>query len=126
MKRLTPVLFVEAIEPCLSFWMDGLGFEKIAEVPEGDQLGFVILERGAVQIMYQTRASVEGDVPALAATPMRGAMLFIVVEDLDLVEKALSGVAPVVPRRKTFYGADELIVREPAGNVITFAEFGET
>ena len=30
---------------------------------------------------------------------------------------------PVVPRRTTFYGADELIVKEPAGNVVTFAQF---
>ena len=50
-------------------------------------------------------------------------MLFIEVEDLDAVERALEGVEPVVPRRKTFYGADELIVREPAGNVVTFAQF---
>jgi len=29
----------------------------------------------------------------------------------------------VVPRRQTFYGTDELIVRDPAGNTITFARF---
>jgi len=29
----------------------------------------------------------------------------------------------VIPRRTTFYGADELIVREPGGNVVTFAQF---
>ena len=125
MKRLTPVLYVEEIEPCLPFWMDRLKFGKTAEVPEGDRLGFVILEREGVQVMYQTRASVEQDVPALANTPMGGALLFIVVDDLDAVEKALNHMAPIVPRRKTFYGADELIVREPGGNVVTFAEFAE-
>lgn len=55
---------------------------------------------------------------------MKGTFLFLQVDDLDAVEKALEGVAPVVPRRTTFYGADELIVREPAGNAITFAQFG--
>ena len=123
MKRLTPVLYVEEIEPCLPFWVERLAFRQTAEVPEGDRLGFVILERDSVQIMYQTRASVQGDVPALAGTPMGGAFLFIEVEDLDAVEQALAGIPPVVPRRKTFYGADELIVREPAGNVVTFAQF---
>jgi hypothetical protein len=39
------------------------------------------------------------------------------------VVRALEGVEPVIPRRTTFYGADELIVREPAGNVVTFAQF---
>lgn len=124
MKKLTPVLYVEEIEPVLPFWVDRLGFTKVADVPEGDRLGFVILSRGGVEIMYQTRASVQGDIPQLADTPMGGALLFIEVEELDPVERALQGVEPVVPRRKTFYGADELIVREPGGNVVTFAQMG--
>ena len=123
MQKLTPVLYVEEIEPALPFWVDRLGFEKTAEVPQGDRLGVVILQKGGVEVMYQTRASVEHDVPALAGTPMGGSLLFIQVEDLDAVARALEGVEPVVPRRKTFYGADELIVREPAGNVVTFAQF---
>ena len=36
MKKVTPVLYVEEIEPALPFWMDRLGFEKTAEVPHGD------------------------------------------------------------------------------------------
>lgn len=47
------------------------------------------------------------------------------VDDLDAVERALDGVEPLVPRRQTFYGTDELIVREPGGNTVTFAEFIE-
>jgi uncharacterized glyoxalase superfamily protein PhnB len=123
MKRLSPVLYVEEIEPCLPFWIDRLGFARTAEVPEGDRLGFVILQKGDVQLMYQTRASVQADVPPLAEQPMGGSMLFIEVDDLDVVADALQGITPVVPRRTTFYGADELIVREPAGNVVTFAHF---
>jgi uncharacterized glyoxalase superfamily protein PhnB len=125
MNKLTPVFLVEQIEPVLAFWIDRLGFEKTAEVPEGDRLGFVILQKGAVEVMYQTRESVEKDVPPLASTPMRGSMLFVQVDDLDEVVRALEGIEPVVPRRRTFYGADELIVREPAGNVVTFAQFAE-
>lgn len=125
MKRLTPVLYVEEIEPALPFWVDRLGFEKTAEVPEGDRLGFVILKRRAVEVMYQTRRSVEGDLPALVDTPMGGNLLFVEVVDLDAVARALEGIEPVVPRRKTFYGSDELIVREPCGNVVTFAQFGD-
>jgi uncharacterized glyoxalase superfamily protein PhnB len=123
MKKLTPVLYVEKIEPALPFWVDRLGFTKTIEVPEGDRLGFVALQHGSVEIMYQTRASVQNDVPALATSPMGGSFLFIEVEDLDAVERALAGVEPVIPRRKTFYGADELIVREPGGHVVTFAQF---
>ena len=122
-KRLTPVLLVEEIEPVLPFWAR-LGFNRTAEVPEGDRLGFVILERGDIQIMYQTRASVQADVPELGDSPANASYLFLEVDDLDAVEKLVEA-APVVPRRKTFYGADELIVRDPAGNVVTFAQFGD-
>lgn len=122
-KKLTPLLFVEEIEPCLSFWTDRLGFDKTVEVPEGDRLGFVILKKGSVELMYQTRESIQNDVSALAASPMQGSFLFIEVDDLDAIVRALDGIEPVVPRRTTFYGADELIVREPAGNVVTFARF---
>ena len=124
MNKLTPVLYVESIESALPFWVDRLGFEVTAKVPEGDRLGFVILQKGNVEVMYQTIESVKQDVPELADSPLRGSFLFIQVDDLDAVEKALEGIAPVVPRRKTFYGADELIMREPAGNVVTFAQFG--
>jgi uncharacterized glyoxalase superfamily protein PhnB len=125
MKRLTPVLYVEAVEPSLPFWMDRLGFEKIAEVPEGDRLGFVILRKGTLEVMLQSRASVAADVPELAHTPTGGCILFIEVEELDEIVRALEGIEPVTPRRTTFYGSDELIVREPGGNVVTFAQFAE-
>ena len=125
MKKLTPVLCVDEIEPALPFWIDRLGFEKTAEVPHGDRLGFVILQKGNVEVMYQTRDSVAEDVPALASTPAGGSMLFVQVDDLDAVERALEGIEPVTPRRRTFYGSEELIVREPGGNAVNFAQFPE-
>lgn len=123
MQKATAVLCVEEIESVLPFWMERLGFEKVAEVPHGDWLGFVILKRGGVELMYQTRASIADDIAVLTAPPTGGTMLFIKVDDLDAVERALKGVEPLTPRRKTFYGADELIVREPGGNVVNFAHF---
>lgn len=121
MKKITPVLMVDAIEPCLAFW-ERLGFENVAQVPHGDRLGFVILVKNEVELMYQSRASVAEDVASLAAAPMGGSMLFIEVTELDAVI-ALLGDAPVTfPRRTTFYGMHEIGVREPGGNMVTFAE----
>lgn len=122
MKRLTPVLPVKQIEPVLGFW-EALGFERTTEVPDGDRLGFVILEHGPVQVMYQSYASIESDLAALASTPPGGTLLFIEVEDLDAVEARLGDAERIHPRRKTFYGAEEISVREPGGNAVTFAEF---
>ena len=123
MKKLTPVLMVEAIEPVLPFW-ELLGFEKTTEIPHGDRLGFVILVKDGVEIMYQSVESVRADIAPLADRQPAASFLFIEVEDLDAVVRSLEGVTPVVPRRRTFYGADELIVRDPAGNAVTFAQFG--
>jgi uncharacterized glyoxalase superfamily protein PhnB len=124
MKKLTPVLNVETIEPALPFWVDRLGFEKTAEVPHGDALGFAIVKKGSVEIMYQTVASVEADLGGGATLPLGGTSLFIEVEDIDDVERRLEGIPHVIPRRKTFYGADEIVVREPGGNLVIFAQFG--
>jgi hypothetical protein len=125
MKKLTPVFVVERIEPCLEFWVGRLGFEKTVEIPEGDELGFVILVRGNVEIMYQSRESLKKDTPALAAAPAGSVSLnatYIEVSDIDDVVKRLAGWDVVVPRRTTFYGATEIGVREPAGNLIVFAQ----
>lgn len=66
MIKLTPVLFVKESEPCLSFWVDQFGFQKTVEVPEGEKLGFVILAKENVEVMLQTYASAEKDLPSLA------------------------------------------------------------
>ncbi len=124
MQKLTPVVYVEEIEPVLEFW-SRVGFKVTAEVPQGDRLGFAILQSGSVELMYQTRASVEAEHPSLADTPMGGNLLFVQVDDIDAVEAALKGVEVIVPRRTTFYGADEISVREPGGNLVTFAQFTE-
>ncbi len=72
MKKLTPVFVVEQIEPCLAFWVDRLGFARGVEVPHGDSLGFVILTRGGVEIMYQTRASALEDARRSSRERRRG------------------------------------------------------
>ena len=126
MQSLTPNVIVEAIEPVLPFWVDRLGFAVTDKVNEGNRLGFVILTHGPVEVMYQTLESVRNDVPELVDIPLRGNALFVKVatlEELDAIDKALSDAVRIIPRRKTFYGADEIIVREPAGNVVTFAHF---
>ena len=123
MKKLTPILVVEAIEPSLGFWVDALGFAKTAEVPHGDALGFVILEKGGYEVMMQTIASMKADVPATVPPP-GGSVLFLEIEDLSAIQEAVAAYELLVPRRKTFYGAEEIFVREPGGNVVGFAQFG--
>jgi uncharacterized glyoxalase superfamily protein PhnB len=125
MKKLTPIVVVDAIEPCLPFWTERLGFTVTTEVPHEDRLGFVILTDGAVELMYQTRTSTDADVGA-AALGEAGTrtLLFVEVADVADVARRLEGVEVVVPMRKTFYGAEEIFVRAPCGTVVGFAQFG--
>jgi uncharacterized glyoxalase superfamily protein PhnB len=120
MKKLTPNLIVESVEDCLRFWVDRLGFEKTVEVPEGERLGFVILKRGELELMLQSRASLQKDVPAIADGAHR-AVLYFEVADLSAIRTALEGWPRATPERSTFYGTREIIVRDPAGHVVFFA-----
>jgi uncharacterized glyoxalase superfamily protein PhnB len=121
MKKVTPILIVDHVDSCAVFWTGALGFVRTVEVPHGSETGFVILQKDGVELMYQSRASVGDDLPALAEGPHRS-VLFIETDDLDAVERAVDGSAIVVPRRTTFYGMTEISVREPGGNLIVFAQ----
>jgi uncharacterized glyoxalase superfamily protein PhnB len=124
-KRMTAVLLVEEIEPCLNFWVDRLGFTKTAEVPDRTKLAFVILQKGTTEVMYQTFASVEKDNAQVAKDARKGpTFLYVEVDDLDAVIAALKGAPVVMPLRTTFYGAKEIGVKDPAGHFITFAQYG--
>lgn len=122
-KRITAVLYVEQIEPCVQFWVERLGFEKTAEVPDGDRLGFVILQKNGTEIMYQSFASAEKEAPALANEISGGrTFLYIEVDKLDEVITAMKGANLVLPLRTTFYGAKEIGVKDPEGHMVVFAE----
>lgn len=132
MKKITPLITVEAVDPCLPFWTDGLGFQVTATVPHGDATGFAMLEKDGLVLMYQSRASVADDLgeagaasghPELADRMADGmSTLFVEVEALDAVLDALGdGADVVVPRRRTFYGMDEVFVRAPCGTLVGFA-----
>lgn len=121
--RITPVLFAANIEPCVKFWVERLGFQKTAEVPEGNSIGFAILERDGVEVMYQSYASADKDNAATGPLVRKGpSFLYVEVSDLDSVIRSMNGVETAIPLRTTFYGMKELGVKDPAGHVIMFAQ----
>jgi hypothetical protein len=123
-RKSTPVLIVDMIEPSLPFWQERLGFARPTEVPDGDHLGFVILANGAVEIMYQTAALLQKDSNAHSAA-FKGdkTFLFVEVDDIDALATALKGFEIFMPRRETSYGSTEIGYREPGGHFVTFAQF---
>ena len=125
LKQLTPVIIADAVEPGIAFWVDRFGFRVSNQVPgPGGKLVFASAEKDGIEVMYQTRASVVEDQPSAAADlDGHSVALFITVDDLDQVERALAGAPVVKARHQTFYGSSEIYVREPAGNTVGFAQF---
>jgi hypothetical protein len=125
-QHLAPVLIVEEVEPCVKFWVERLGFTAANEVrdPSG-RLSFASVQAGTVEVMYQTKASVEAQAPDRAGELSgHSTALFFTVDDLDATEQALAGAPVVKPRHKTAYGSTEVYVREPGGNIVGFAQMG--
>jgi uncharacterized glyoxalase superfamily protein PhnB len=123
-KKITPVLFAAEIEPCVKFWVERFGFERTMEVPDGNKLAFAIVQKGGVELMYQSFASADKDAPASTAQAIRKGptFLYVEVENLDDTIGALKGAEVVMPVRTTFYGSREIGVTDPAGHYVTFAQ----
>jgi hypothetical protein len=82
-KRATPVLFCDKVEPTREFFKRA-GFAVAFDVPSGDAVGFAMLERDGVQVMVETRGN-ENE-PAVLRTKSREsrrACVFVEVDDLD-------------------------------------------
>lgn len=121
-ENTTPILIVDAIEPCLPFWIDVLGYEKQVAVPQGDALAFVLLSSmNAGELMLQTKKSFADDVPAIAKRKP-SAILYVDVANLDEALAASKGAELVMPVRETFYGTREACIESPSGHLVLFAE----
>ena len=123
-SKSTPVLHVKSVEPSLKFWTERFGFKKTVEVPEGDHLGFVALENGAVEVMYQTYSGMKADPanPLAQAVEQGPSFLFMEVSDINAVAESLKGAEIVQPIHDTFYGSKEIVVKEPGGHFVIFSQ----
>ena len=120
--KITAVLIVEEVEKSLEFWTDRMGFEKTAEVPDGDRLGFAIVVSDGAELMFQTLESVRKDCAAMAPDRTEsGVTLFIEVDDLGEIQRRLEGYPIAMEERTTFYGMREIGIREPGGHTVIFA-----
>jgi len=99
-RKLTPVLGVDRIEPIVIFWKK-LGLLPTVEVPDSKandgRLAFVILAADGIEIMYQTIESIKADLLNAAfikeafPTTQQQTMLFIEVSQLAAVETNCGG-----------------------------------
>jgi uncharacterized glyoxalase superfamily protein PhnB len=123
-NKSTPVLHVKSVEPSLKFWTERFGFKKTIEVPEGDHLGFIAMENGSVEVMYQTYSGMKADPanPLAQAVEQGPSFLFMEVSDINAVSDSLKGAEIVQPIHDTFYGSKEIVVKEPGGHFVIFSQ----
>ncbi len=124
--KMTPNLYTDDVAGCARFWVERLNFEKTVEVPEeGGKLAFVALHKGNLEVMYGSYASLERE-PLVAGAYQKGTgFLFIEVDEIRGALAAMEGAPLVAELHDTFYGATEFTVKDPAGHLLTFAQFGK-
>lgn len=127
LNRSTPILHVREVEPSLKFWTERFGFKVTIQVPEGDHIGFAALENEGVELMLQTFAGMKADPrnPLAAAAEQGPSFLFIEVPDIHRVANALKEAEIVQGIHDTFYGAREIIAREPGGHYVIFSQLAQ-
>jgi uncharacterized glyoxalase superfamily protein PhnB len=133
LKSATPNLFVDDVAATVDWYRDVLGFKFGVGVLAGTQepafeatgqpLGFAMLSRDGVELMFQSRESLEADLPG--TTPGTGDVvaLYIDVEDVDALHAQLVDKVDIaVDLRDTFYGAREFHFRDCNGLLVGFAQ----
>lgn len=118
--KITPVLLAEDVDACVRFW-SRLGIEATMSFPFGEHTGFAALASGDVELMYQSFAMSSAQDPK-AIEQVQRAIVYLEVSSLAEIEARLGDAEVVVAARDTGHGTRELYVRDPAGNLIGFAE----
>jgi hypothetical protein len=126
-----PFLVVDDPGPCRDFWVDVMGFTcTFEDRPEG-VLDFVVLQGqrnpaahgDPITLEYQRRAGLD---PTLRERlgPDARSIVYTWVRGLDALTARITerAASAIVERRATHYGADELVVTDPAGHLFVFGE----
>jgi len=122
LDKLTTLLVVDRIEPCLPTWQ-ALGYDLTVRVPDAGELDFVILVSKTGELMLQTKRSLADDLPPVAKLSP-SAVLYADVPSLAEARQALVGAEVLIPERTTSYGATESWLVLPGGTVLGLAKHG--
>jgi uncharacterized glyoxalase superfamily protein PhnB len=124
LKKLTPNVMVEHVNSTVAFYRDVLGFTLLTTVPEEGEFDWAMMQHDMVEIMFQSRKSLSGDLPVFEGKAIGGSLtLYIEVEDIKALYASLqSKVKIVLDMATTFYGAQEFTIEDCNGYLLTFAE----
>ncbi|GJL93626.1 MAG: hypothetical protein DHS20C05_00310 [Hyphococcus sp.] len=125
-KKATPILFVDDVQQSVDFFADRLGFTKTMEVPYERGLQFAAVASNDVEIMFQASdVNDETFTKAELSARVGQGFIYFEIDDFEKIVEAVSDAEIVKDAHDTNYGAKEIYIREPGGNVLGFAKQAE-
>lgn len=131
MKKITPNIMVADVNATIDYYKDNLGFETVMVVDEekgdgasGKPLVWAMIKNGDVEIMLQKTDSLIEELPEMEGREIGGTFtLYVRMQDVkSFYDKVKDKVEIVKDMHKTFYGADEFVIKDLNGYIIYFAE----
>jgi len=131
MKKITPNIMVADVNATVDYYKNNLGFEAVMVVDEekgdgasGKPLVWAMIKKDDVEIMLQREDSLIEELPELKGLKIGGTFtLYISMQDVkSFYDKIKDKVGIIKDMHKTFYGADEFVIKDLNGYIIYFAE----
>jgi len=123
MESLSPNIFVKDINETIKFYQL-LGFGLVVTVPEtGTDLVWAMMAKGNVTFMFQTFASLGGELPEISRQDGASMLLYIKLKNIRTFFEGIKDFVPILKGLETtFYGATEFSIKDNNNYVLTFAE----
>ncbi len=134
MKKITPNIMVKNVNETVDYYRHNLEFEFVMGVDEGKEvkmgdfnnsiLTWAMIKNGNVEIMLQRDDSLIEEIPEFKEMNIGGTItLYIHIQGTkSFYEKIKDKVEIVKKVYKTFYGADEFVIKDLNGYIIYFGE----
>jgi len=117
-QEIVPLLFVGDINRSAAFYQDRLGFAMTMKWEPAGKLSWCRLERGGAALMLQ-QALPEEDGPAEGRG--RGVGFYFNCVDADAMHADLASRGlPVAAPQASFYGMNQIFVKDPDGYELCF------
>jgi predicted lactoylglutathione lyase len=122
MESATSNFFVNDIQATIRFYTK-LGFTVVNAVPNEQEAVWVMMQAGAVTMMFQNYESLGDELPQILRESGCSMLTYIQVKQIRKMRSELSSEISVLKElNKTFYGATEFSIVDNNGYVLTFAE----
>ena len=123
-KKCTTECGVQDVNKTVKWYKNSLGFELVISVPESGKYEWALMKKDSVEIMFQTKKSLDGEIPYLKNIPVAGSIILYI--EVDNIKKMYNGLREEIKiikeLHKTFYGSEEFAISDCNGFVLLFSE----